>query len=441
LAQNHLPRESTADIYRFHEVDIDSLVGDKSQGRGGRQGSVHEVTWNGDSAAAKIYLDTDIKAFERELKALGALNSSPHPNIVTLRGVQYKSPAILMEWCDDNIEFALQRQSFSYYQFLRFALDIARGMERMHSVKVTHGDLKASNILLSKTFGKDGEEVWTAKISDYGLAKLQGSSSYVPRSDTYLKAPEFSGLPQFADFQHEGAKMQTEESRLKVYQGADVFQAGWIYVEMLAMSTTTWRQKSVQELGKQDHELLEVVKCKSDKAARLILECWCKDPKRDLCGRPPFKKHCEILTEVASNTCSLDFEDLRKFKQRHETTKVYRVLDDLDLENWSKGRGYYLVPLTIGCSEMRSILLTATWRITSGMAQKVPPIRGAFPRRATKSGLCGMSKRPITWQLQGTSADEEKKRGCGIRLSRLICLLSKMRRLWMYLLGIFALRG
>ena len=62
---------------------------------------------------------------------------------------------------------------------IRWAYDIAKGMEYLTSKHVMHGDLAARNILLSG--GKDGHLI--AKISDFGLSKGMYTSKYYKKME------------------------------------------------------------------------------------------------------------------------------------------------------------------------------------------------------------------------------------------------------------------
>ncbi|KAI3473389.1 hypothetical protein Pfo_030678 [Paulownia fortunei] len=86
----------------------------------------------------------------------------------------------------------LQLEPLSWKRRLNIALDVARGMEYLHTLahqSFIHRDLKSSNILLGDDF--------RAKVSDFGLVKLapDGEKSVVTRlagTFGYL-APEYAG--------------------------------------------------------------------------------------------------------------------------------------------------------------------------------------------------------------------------------------------------------
>ncbi|TKY53157.1 Receptor kinase TMK3 [Spatholobus suberectus] len=108
---------------------------------------------------------------------------------------------------------SLQLEPLSWKRRLNIALDVARGMEYLHSLAhqiFIHRDLKSSNILLGDDF--------RAKVSDFGLVKLapDGKKSVVTRlagTFGYL-APEYAVTG-------------------KVTTKADVFSFGVVLMELL----------------------------------------------------------------------------------------------------------------------------------------------------------------------------------------------------------------
>lgn len=93
------------------------------------------------------------------------------------------------------------------------ALGTARGIEYLHSQgpNVSHGNIKSSNILLTKTYD--------ARVSDFGLAHLVGPSSTPNRVAGY-RAPEVTD-PR------------------KVSQKADVYSFGVLVLELLTGKAPT----------------------------------------------------------------------------------------------------------------------------------------------------------------------------------------------------------
>ena len=90
----------------------------------------------------------------------------------------------------------------------RIALGAARGLDYLHSQDQlsSHGNVKSSNILLTNSHD--------ARVSDFGLAQLVGSSSATPNRVTGYRAPEV-----------------TDPSR--VSQKADVYSFGVVLLELL----------------------------------------------------------------------------------------------------------------------------------------------------------------------------------------------------------------
>ncbi|MFS7928784.1 putative protein kinase RLK-Pelle-LRR-IX family [Helianthus anomalus] len=90
-------------------------------------------------------------------------------------------------------------EPFSWKRRLNIALDVASGMEYIHTLarqSFIHQDLKSSNILLSDDF--------RAKVSDFGLVTLvsDGGKSIMTRVAGTLRyvAPEYAGNYHFSSY-------------------------------------------------------------------------------------------------------------------------------------------------------------------------------------------------------------------------------------------------
>uniref|UniRef100_A0A6N2KDN9 non-specific serine/threonine protein kinase n=1 Tax=Salix viminalis TaxID=40686 RepID=A0A6N2KDN9_SALVM len=124
---------------------------------------------------------------------------------------------------------SLKLEPLSWKRRLNIALDVARGMEYLHSLahrSFIHRDLKSSNILLGDDF--------RAKVSDFGLVKLapDGQKSLVTRlagTFGYL-APEYALTNSLL---HYGVLLNGVCVTGKITTKADVFSFGVVLMELL----------------------------------------------------------------------------------------------------------------------------------------------------------------------------------------------------------------
>jgi len=110
-----------------------------------------------------------LKRFEREAKALGALN---HPNIVTIYSVEQVENLHLLNMelvSGETLDKLFGRRRLSLQEFLDLAIPLADALSAAHENGITHRDLKPHNIMV----GDDGR----VKILDFGLAKLRTEAS------------------------------------------------------------------------------------------------------------------------------------------------------------------------------------------------------------------------------------------------------------------------
>ncbi|EOA23832.1 hypothetical protein CARUB_v10017047mg [Capsella rubella] len=102
------------------------------------------------------------KQFTMEATLLSRLS---HPNIVKFVGVNTGN-CIITEYVPRgslrSYLHKLEQKSLPLQQLIEFGLDIARGMEYIHSREIVHRDLKPENVLIEKDFH--------LKIADFGIA-------------------------------------------------------------------------------------------------------------------------------------------------------------------------------------------------------------------------------------------------------------------------------
>lgn len=155
------------------------------------------------------------KEFEQHIEVLGRVGR--HPNIVPLRAYYYSKDEKLLvhEYMPPgSLSSALHgnnsvgTSSLDWNSRLKISLGVAKGISHIHTeggVKFTHGNIKSSNVLLSREL--DG------CITDFGLCPLMNFLAIKPRGIGY-HAPEVL------------------ETR-KVTQKSDVYSFGVLLLEML----------------------------------------------------------------------------------------------------------------------------------------------------------------------------------------------------------------
>lgn len=235
--------------------------------------------------------------WQSEVNFLGRLS---HPNLVRLLGYCWEDKELLLVY-----EY-MQRGSLENHLFrrnpnieplswdirLKIAIGAARGLAFLHTSekKVIYRDFKASNILL------DGNH--TAKISDFGLAKLgpSGGDSHVT---TRIMGTYGYAAPEYIATGH-------------LYVKSDVYGFGVVLLELLTglraldtrrpngqQSLVEWLRPSLSNRRKlkslMDTRMEGQYSSKAAlQAAELALKCLASDPK----NRPSMKEVVAALERI-----------------------------------------------------------------------------------------------------------------------------------------------
>ncbi|XP_055540141.1 tyrosine-protein kinase hopscotch [Wyeomyia smithii] len=125
-------------------------------------------------------MDKAVKDFKREVSIMKRLN---HRNIVKFINFidEPDKLVVVMEYVENGslLDYLSYTTDLKKMNLLRFAKDIANGMNHLFEKKIIHRDLAARNILV--------HNINCVKISDFGLAQVtDGGNYYVAQSSRHL---------------------------------------------------------------------------------------------------------------------------------------------------------------------------------------------------------------------------------------------------------------
>ncbi|KAF7827789.1 putative leucine-rich repeat receptor-like protein kinase [Senna tora] len=196
-AQSSLERGRMVFLEGERRFELEDLLRASAEmlGKGGFGTAYKAVLDDGSVVAVKRLKDAQIggkKEFEQHMEVLGKMR---HPNVVTLRAYYFarEEKLLVSDFMPNGSLFWLLhgnrgpgRTPLDWTTRLKIAAGAARGVAFIHasckSLKLTHGNIKSTNILLDKT--------GNARVADFGLSIFAGpTTSATPRSNGY-RAPE-----------------------------------------------------------------------------------------------------------------------------------------------------------------------------------------------------------------------------------------------------------
>ncbi|CAJ1443568.1 unnamed protein product, partial [Effrenium voratum] len=305
-------------------------------GRGGF-GEVFQGRWDGVRVAVKEMKDNSPSHQEAEMLPLvmdffleiAILSQLNHPNIVRFwRGSvelhgQTRSLLMVTEYIKQGGLSRLLHghggpalpDPLTLAQALSFALDVARGVQYLHSNRILHLDLKSPNVLCAP--------VWTAKLCDFGLAKMKGEATYV--QSTLQGVSPVWAPPEMFD-QKEGL---TEK--------ADVYSFAIIFFELLTKRVPFAEISAAQLPAVKAANQLAIPSGVPADCAELIRQCCVASPaaRPSMSGaqarvREIAQSHDISLLEVKPPAALLCFDDDQQRRVQDAEDEAARRLVEVD---------------------------------------------------------------------------------------------------------------
>jgi len=151
------------------------------------------------------------------------MNSLRHPNIVSVYGACLRKPRIgvIMEYCVNGaLTSFIEGKKLKWERKLQILIDVARGMQFLHSKNVIHRDLKSDNILL--------DDHMVAKLVDFGLARIK----QLDQASSNMKMTTRVGTSNYM-----APELVLNNDQLTYDEKCDVYSFAIVMFELLADTT------------------------------------------------------------------------------------------------------------------------------------------------------------------------------------------------------------
>ncbi|GAB2296692.1 hypothetical protein Dimus_030800 [Dionaea muscipula] len=313
--QNTVPSSLTKNEHRLGDLLVKKLNGSETlfpssiltgakdyqvRRRLGRGSQYKEILWLGESFALRHFFG-EAAAVKPEIFSLHSLS---HPNVIKylcgFHEEEKKEYFLVMELMNKDLMTHIKemcgpkrRLPFSLPVAVDIMLQIARGMEYLHSQKICHGHLNPSNILI-KTRNSSTEGYIHVKISGFGLRSVNNVHSRCPSPPQENDAMAFIWhAPEvLAEQEKPGSN-----GNLKYSEKADVYSFAMLCFELLT-GKVPFEDAHLQgdkmsrniRAGVRPLFPFALPKC----LALLTKRCWQTDPDQ----RPSFSSTCRILRYI-----------------------------------------------------------------------------------------------------------------------------------------------
>ncbi|XP_009598286.1 uncharacterized protein [Nicotiana tomentosiformis] len=256
-------------------------------------GHVKEINWLGETFALRNFFGELIEPLVDEISVVLSLS---HPNILQYHCGFYdeerKEGYLVMELMNKSLATYIKEHSgqrkrgpFPIPIAVDIMLQIARGMEYLHSRKIYHGELNPSNVFL-KPRNSSADSYFHAKVKGFGLASIKSNykAANSNAADSFIwYAPEIL------------AEQEKSESKCtyKYTEKADVYSYGMVCFQLLTgkapFDEHLQGEKMARNIRTGERPLFPYPSPKY--LANLTRKCWQTNPNL----RPSFSSLCRIL--------------------------------------------------------------------------------------------------------------------------------------------------
>lgn len=284
-----------------------ALVGSRDyqvRRRLGSGGQFKEIQWRGESFMIR-HLIAEIEPLKPEIRTLLSLS---HPNIHQyLCGFcdeEKKECFLLMELMSKDLLSHIKENSsprrrnlLALPVIVDLMLQIARGVEYLHSNGIFHGDLNPKNVLLKSRSSLQG--YFHVKISGFGLSSMKDKSSCSSPSHDVTNSinPLIWYAPEVLAEQEKQGTLNSSPGKTKYSEKADVYSFAMICFELLTGKVPfedghLHGDKMARNIKAGERPLFPFSSPKF--MVSLTKKCWATDPA----SRPNFSSICRVLRYI-----------------------------------------------------------------------------------------------------------------------------------------------
>ncbi|XP_049377700.1 uncharacterized protein LOC125842447 [Solanum stenotomum] len=299
-------------------------------------GHVKEIQWLGESFALRNFFG-ELEPLHDEISLVFSLS---HPNILQYHCGFYdeerKEGYLVMELMNDTLATYIKdhsgqrkRPPFSTSAAVDIMLQIAKGMEYLHSRKIYHGELNPSHVLL-RARNSSAESYFHAKLKGFGLTSIK--STYKTASHNAANSVIWFAPEVLAEQEKPGSKCA-----YKYTEKADVYSFGMICFQILTGKVPfdeghLQGEKVVRNIRAGERPLFPYPSPKY--LVNLTRRCWHTNPNL----RPRFSSLCRILRYIKKvlvinpehgqpetapplvDYCDIEASYLKKFAEEESTS-------------------------------------------------------------------------------------------------------------------------